>query len=255
VHSSKLDTGAADVLGRHHFSGFDFSGDTIVRHKQPRYDRPRPWFAPRWLTHLGYARRGRIDGRRGMPLVTSATALRTPTLHRLADEVHDEIERVRARGQEATAAERIELAELTAAGGPQGRAAQRLATMTERLEEIEAAGPQTGRRFGEDHLPDELIATRRVREHARRVKQARKRVEDERTALSVLLAHQGQLEATIEEQTKLAESQARTAGHARRTHAFTYLNGALRKHPDRPLVSLNTRQLLPSVDNTREVTS
>jgi hypothetical protein len=226
-----------------------------VRHKQTRYDRPQPWFASRWLTHLGYAWRGRIDGRRGMPLVTSATALRTPTLHRLADEVRVATEQVRARGQQATAAERIELAELTAAGGPQGRVAQRLATMTERLEEIEAADPQTGRRFGEDHLPDALVATRRQREHTRRVKQARKRVEDERTALSELLAQQGHLEASIDEQTQLAESQARTAGHARRTHAITYLNGALRRHPDRPLVSLNTRQLLPSVDDVREVSS
>ncbi len=228
-------------------------GNTIVRQKQTRYDRPRQSFASRWLAHLGYARRGRIDGRRGMPLVTSATALRTPTLHRLADEVLVETEQVRARGQEATAAERIELAELTAVGGRQGRVAQRLTTMMERLEEIEATGPQTGRRFGEDHLPDELIATRRQREHTRRVKQARKRVEDERTALSELLAEQGRLEASIEEQTELAESQARTAGHVRRTHAITYLNGAMRKHPDRPLLSLNTRQLLPSVTTEHRV--
>jgi hypothetical protein len=199
--------------------------------------------------------RGRIDGRRGMPLVTSATALRTPSLHHLADEVLVESEAVRARGREDTAAERIELAELTAVGGRQGRVAQRLTTMMERLAELEAAGPGTGRRFGEDHLPDELIATRRQREYTRRVKQARKRVEDERTALSDLLARQQHLESSIEERTQQAESQAQTVGRVRRSYATAYLNGALRKHPDRPQLSLSTPQLMPSPDDTREVRS
>lgn len=199
----------------------------------------------RWLALIRYAVRGRLDGCQGLPLVTDGTAYRSPTLQRLADEVIVEFESAKSMAQKLTAPERIELAELTATGGRQDRAAQRLATMIERLEEIEATGPQSGRRFGENHLPDEIIASRRRREHERRVKRARKRVEDERTGLSVLLSAQRRLETSIEEQLEQADSQARGVGREQRTQATTYLNGALRKHPEQALLSERTPQLVP----------
>lgn len=172
-------------------------------------------------------------------------AQRTPSLRRLADEVVVEIQRVHAEGLARTSPDRVELAQLTATGGRRTRAEQRLTTMIARLEEIESTDPLTGRRFGEEHLPEELVSTRRQREHARRLKQARKRVEDERTALSELVSRQGLLEASIDEALSHAEARARTVGGVHRSQATSYLNGALRKHPDRPLLSALTPQLMP----------
>jgi len=216
-----------------------------VRHAQPGYEHARPWFGALWLANIRYALRGRIDGRRGMPTVSGTGAQRTPSLHRLADEVAIDVQRVHAEGLARTSDERVELAELTVTGGRRTRAEQRLSTVVARLEEIESADPLTGRRFGEEHLPEELVSSRRRREHARRVKQARKRVEDERTALSELLSRQGFLEASIDDELSHAEARAQLAGGVHRSKATSYLNGALRKHPDRPLLSALTPQLMP----------
>jgi hypothetical protein len=160
--------------------------------------------------------------------------------------VNQEIETVRAEGLSSTAAQRVELAELTAPGGRIDRAEQRLATMIERLQETESTEAQSGRRFGEDHLPEELITTRRRRERDRRIKQARKRVEDERTALSELTSRARHLEASIEEELSQAEASTRIVGSLQQSQATSYLNGALRKHPDRPLLSALAPELMPS---------
>ena len=216
-----------------------------MRHSKPLYGRQRHWLAARWLSSLRYALRGRIDGRRGLPTVSTTHAQRTPTLHRLADEVLLEIDALRAEGQARTADQRVELAELTATGGRRTRAEQRLESMVERLKEIQATGAQTGRRFGEEHLPETLVMARRQREHARRIKQARKRVEDERTALSEMVSQQGKLEASIHEELAQADARTHLVGRIRRSQATSYLNGALRKHPDRPLLSELTPSLMP----------
>jgi hypothetical protein len=216
----------------------------VAQHRRSRYDRAWDSFV-RWLAHTKYAVRGYLDGLRGIPLIADGTAHASPTLRRLADEVTAEREATQALGRKWTTPERMELAQLIAAGGRQDRAAQRLATMTERLEEIEATGPQSGRRFGENQLPNEIVASRRQREHERRVKQARKRLEDGRTELSELMSAQRRLETSIEEQLKQSDSQARVVGRAQQSRATTYLNGALRTHPERPLLCAETPQLMP----------
>jgi hypothetical protein len=195
-----------------------------------------------------FARRGRIDGRRGLPSVSADVAFRTPTLQNLADEVAAESGAVRARHLSDTASLRVELAELSAPGGQLTRAEQRLAAMVERLKEVKATPVETGARFGEWRLTDELIGTRREREHLRRLKQALKRVEDERTALATLRSHQRHLEQTIIQAKAAAEAEARWAGAERRSQATVYLNGASRTHPRRHGLSAVTTELMPWPD-------
>jgi hypothetical protein len=215
-----------------------------VRHVQLGHGRRRSPLR-RWLVHLRYTIRGNIDGRRGLPLVSADGAQRTPTLHRLAEQVAVEVETIQAQATAATSEARVAVAQLEAPGGVLARAQQRLQSMQERLDEVIAAGVETGRRFGEETLPEELVAARREREHDRRVRRARKRVEDERTVLSGLLAEQQRLVAGIEQEVANAAARTRLVGRSRRAHSTSYLNGALGKHPDRPLLTTFLPELAP----------
>jgi hypothetical protein len=215
-----------------------------VRHVQLGHGRRRGPVR-RWLVHLRYTIRGNIDGRRGLPLVSSEGAQRTPTLHRLAEQVAVEVETIQAQATAATSEARVAVAQLNAPGGGLARAHQRLESMQRRLDEVIAAGVQTGRRFGEESLPEELVRARREREYARRVRKARKRVEDERTILSGLHQEEKRLLAGIEEEVANAAARTRLVGRSRRAHSTSYLNGALGKHPDRPLLTTFLPDLTP----------
>jgi hypothetical protein len=222
-----------------------------VRHVQRGYGRRRSPVR-RWLVHLRYTIRGNIDGRRGLPLVSAEGAQRTPTLHRLAEQVAVEVETIQAEATAATSDARVAVAQLQAEGGVRDRAEQRLASMVERLDEVIAAGAETGRRFGEDALPEELVAARREREYDRRVRKARKRVEDERTVLSGLVVEERRLLASIAEGEASAAARTRLVGRSRRAHSTSYLNGALGKHPDRPLLTAFLPELAPATSIPRE---
>jgi hypothetical protein len=194
---------------------------------------------------LGYFLRGLRDGRRGLPVVSPDSAHTTPTLRKLAGDVYVARERVLAEGLGDTAEADIELARLDGPGAQLTRALQRLTTMEERLDEVLAAPLPTGRRFGEEHLPEELVRSRRQREHTRKVKQARKRVEDERTTVAHLRTRASELEATTRASREMTESIRRVVGHRSRLEATSYLSGALANHKDRPLLSGHLDELMP----------
>ena len=137
------------------------------------------------------------------------------------------------------------MAQLRGEGGVLARAELRLESMVQRLDEVIAAGVGTGRRFGEDTVPEELVAARREREYDRRVRKARKRVEDQRTVLSGLLAEEQRLLAGIEQEAAIAAARTRLVGRSRRAHSTSYLNGALGKHPDRQLLTTFLPELAP----------
>jgi len=222
-----------------------------VRHVPWGYGRRRSPVR-RWLVHLRYTIRGNIDGRRGLPLVSAEGAQRTPTLHRLAEQVAVEVETIQAETTAATSDARVALAQLRAEGGVRDRAQQRLASMVERLDEVVAAGVESGRRFGEETLPDELVTARREREYARRVRRARKRVEDERTVLSGLVVEERRLAASIAEEEASAAARARLVGRSRRAHSTSYLNGVLGRHPDRSLLTAFVPELAPAAARGEE---
>ena len=199
----------------------------------------------RWVRHRLYASRGRRDGRRSLPLMSSDTAHPTPVLDRLRDQMAHEVAHLRAAEAESTAATRVSLARLVAPAGERAREEQRLEELQARLHEVTNTGPATGRRLGEDDLPEALIQLRRQREHLRRLRAARKRVEVQKTVLSTLSAKEHALRAGLDEARRSTAARVRLAGAERRSEAFTYLNGALGTHPQRRLLSEVALELTP----------
>lgn len=217
-----------------------------MRHR-PRYRMPgRQLRVVRWLVHLMYTARGRRDGRRGLPDVSGDGTQPTPALRHLADEIAWEADLVVARAVSDAAATRVALAKLTAAGGGLDRENQRLQLLIERRDAVVAEGPQAGRRLGEEELPESFVLRRRQREHQKLVRKAAKKVEDQRTALSKLAAHEEVLRAQLAENAREVEAQLRLVGADRRAEASCYLNGAVRTHRHRARLMTLLPVLMPS---------
>jgi hypothetical protein len=191
--------------------------------------------------------------------VSSDTAHPSPVLDRLRDQMSREVAHLRAAEAESTAATRVSLARLVAPAGEHAREEQRLEELQARLKEVTEAGPATGRRLGEDDLPEELVQLRREREHNRRLRAARKRVEFQKTVLSTLSAREHALRAGLVEARRSTDARVRLAGAERRSEAVTYLDGALGTHPQRRLLSEAALELTPRLPayltTTDEVTA
>jgi hypothetical protein len=199
----------------------------------------------RWVRHRMYASRGRRDGRRSLPLLSSDTAYPTPVLDRLRDQMAREVAQLRAAEVEATAASRVSLAGIVAPEGERAREELRLQELLARLEVVKATGPSTDRRLGEDDLTEAFVRLRRQREHDRRLRGARKRVELQRTVVSALASREHALRAGLEEARRSTEAQVPLAGGDRRSEAVTYLDGALGTHPQRRALSEVALKLTP----------
>src|SRR4051794_22401561 len=167
------------------------------RHSSVLHDEPRlPWGVRvrLWLA-------GRSDGRRGLPEVSEPVVSFSPLLDNLARHHDRDLARLLEEQLVADAEVRVTLAALTEERGELRRTEQRLQEMKRRLDEVVAAGVDTAQRQGEHMLSEESVRIRRSREHRRRVRYARKRVEDEVTALAQHHAHRRRLE----EQLSIAE--------------------------------------------------
>jgi len=156
-----------------------------------------------------------------------------------------EVAQLRATEIEETIATRVSLARIIAPEGERAREELRLEELVEREEEVRANGPATNRRLGEDHLPETLVSLRRQREHDRRLRAARRRVELQRTVLSALAAREHALRAGLVEARRITDARVRLAGAERRSEAVTYLDGALGTHPQRRLLSEVALELTP----------
>jgi hypothetical protein len=201
----------------------------------------------RWLVHRVYAMRGRKDGRRGLPLVTDDVARKTPLLVRLGDEISCEASVIDAMAVRETAPLRVGLAKLTAPGGEIDRERDRLDRLLSRREALMTAGPETGRRLGEDALSDDLVERRRRREHERSTRRLDERIEAQRTVLSNLAARERGLEVQLAEASREVDARLRHVGANRRAEAATYLTGALRTHRHRPLLLAAIPELTPEM--------
>ena len=223
--------------------------------------RSRPTREPllfRWIRHRRYASWGRRDGRRSLPLVSPDTAHPTPVLDRLRDQTSQEVAQLRAVEVEETAATRLSLACIVAPAGERAREELRLEEFVARLEEVRASGPATHRRLGEDDLPEALIRLRRQREHDRRLRAARKRVETQKTVVSALAVREHALRTGLAEAQRSTDARVRLAGAQRRSEAVTYLDGALATHPQRRVLSEVALGLMPGLPphlTTNEVTA
>lgn len=198
----------------------------------------------RWV-RLRYRWRGYLDGRMDLPAVPETKAHATPTLERLAQQVRREQDALQTRLVELTAADAISLAPLQGPGGERERAEERLAEMERRLAEMRRHGPAAHRRLGEQHLPEELIQSRRRREFERKERTARKRVEDEKTRLSDVVQRIHELKERILAARREAEAQARLVGEAQQTLATHYFNGVIRTHSEPEVVTERLRELSP----------
>jgi hypothetical protein len=58
--------------------------------------------------------------------------------------------------------------------------------------------------------------------------------------------------ASIAEEEASAAARTRLVGRSRRAHSTSYLNGALGKHPDRPLLTAFLPELAPATSTPRE---
>lgn len=201
----------------------------------------------RWLVHRVYAVRGRRDGRRGLPLVSLAGGQPSPLLHRLGDDVVREVALLRALEVDDTVELRVSLAKLVGPAGERDREEQRLQHLLIRLQELQENDPDSVRRLGEEDLPEEFVQRRRRQEHERRVRSARKRVETQRTEVSKIAAKEHALRASLTEARRATEAQVRLVGAERKAEAAAYLHGALRTHPERPLLSALVPELAPRV--------
>jgi hypothetical protein len=197
------------------------------------------------MLRRAFAARGRRDGRRALPLVSIAGGQPSPALYRLRDEMIREAATLRAEEVEQTIAARVSLARLVGPAGERAREESRLQHLQARLDHIKADGPRTDLRLGEEALPLGLVQLRREREHERRLHVARKRVEDQRTAISALATKEHALRASLAEARRSTEAQLRLVGAERKTQAASYFNGALRTHPERPLLSALVPELAP----------
>lgn len=207
----------------------------------------RRWLLIRWLVHRVYAARGRRDGRRGLPAVSSDGATPTPTLYHLADEMGWEADLLVAQAVSDATATRVALAKLTVAGGQIDRERDRLQLLIERRAAVLSDELTGERRLGEEDLPDCVVVLRRQRERHKRLRRAEKRLEDQRTALAQLVAHEEALRTQLSESARHLEAQIRLVGAERRAEASSYLNGALRTHRQRTLLMPVLPDLLPSV--------
>ena len=212
-----------------------------VHQSRPR----REGVLSRWARHALYRSRGRRDGRRSLPLVTPETAVPTPVLDRLRDQMSREVAQLLAAEVESMVPTRVSLARLVAPEGERAREEARLHEMLVRLEEVRAGGPATDRRLGEDHLPDALVRLRRQREHERRIRAARKRVELQKSTVSGLAAREQALRAGLVEARRSTDARVQLAGAARRSEAASYLDGTLATHPQRRLLSEVALELTP----------
>ena len=200
-----------------------------------------------WLVRLRFWLAGRSDGRRGLPEVTDDTVSLSPVLDSLARQ-HDRVLARLVDDQLAADAEvHVTLAALTDERGDLTRAKQRLEEMKRRLDRALAAGVDTGPRRGEHMLAEETVRLRRGREYRRRVHHARKRVEDEVTAVAQHDKQTRRLEEQLRIATVRLQSRARALGSRREAQATAYLSGAIRTHPD-PL-ALSRHQGLLRPDN------
>ena len=198
-----------------------------------------------WLVRLRFWLAGRSDGRRGLPEVTDDTVSLSPVLDSLARQ-HDRVLARLVDDQLAADAEvRVTLAALTDERGELTRARQRLEEMRRRRDQVLAAGVDPARRRGEQTLSAETVLLRRNREYWHRVHHARKRVEDEVTAV---VQHDKQTRR-LDEQLRIAtmrlDSRARALGGRRQAQATAYLSGAIRTHPDPQALSRHQGLLRP----------
>lgn len=201
----------------------------------------------RWIRHRRYASLGRRDGRRALPLVSADTAHPTPVLDRLRDQTSREVAQLRVLEVEQTAATRLSLSCIVSPAGERAREELRLEEFLTRLEEVRASGPATHRRLGEDDLPEALIRLRRQREHDRRLRAARKRVETQKTVISALDAREHLLRTSLAEAQRSTGARVQLAGAERRSEAVTYLDGALATHPQRRVLSEVALGLIPGL--------
>jgi hypothetical protein len=169
----------------------------------------------------------------------------SPALYRLRDEMVREAAALHAHEVEETVAVRVSLARLVGPAGERAREDARLQYLQARLDDLKAQGPRSDRRLGEEDLPEGLVQLRREREHERRLRASRKRVEEQRTAISTLAAKEHALRAGLVEARRATETQLQLVGADRKAEAVSYLNGALRTHPERPLLSALVPELAP----------
>lgn len=189
------------------------------------------WTATSAVMLMGDSLAGRRDGRRGLPLVDDETAAGTPRLEEIHRSSRSHLDRIRGEVLADSAgdvAREVELAENTLP-----RAKERLAEAESRLDDARSARVASGRRLGEESLPQDLVDRRREQESRRRIGRAMQRVEDERTevrrAAAELEAVRRRLRRRADE--AYAEAEQVYAWASRR--ATRYLHAALRRHPDR----------------------
>jgi len=199
----------------------------------------------RWWLAACYRGRGWLDGRRGLPGANEAGIVPSPTLHRLARDTERAVDGIRADLVHTTAPLRLQLTRLADSGGQRDRAVERLREMERRLENVVEDGIQEGRRYGEHDLPAELVRSRRAAEFRREVRQARKRVEDERTRLSDRDQQAHALRQMIAGANQEAAAAARLEGGLEEHLAAAYLDGALRSLAHRPLLNASLPYLTP----------
>lgn len=180
-------------------------------------------------------RAGWLDGRRGLPIITSAPAPERPEIvpsghllgtWALAGQRMDQ--RWRALVAQ-TADDRVE----HASTDPRRQAlTNRLADDRARLAQLQETGPAAIRRMGESALPESQVTRRRERELERRLRQQRREIRASLDELAGLETRQLALAARLEVALTAAQGDAAVIGADADRRVASYLKGACRTHPD-----------------------
>ncbi len=195
--------------------------------------------------------RGSLDGRQGRPASVEGIVA-TATLHRLqttfadaADApLHTRLSEMRGN-LELIAGISGPGGELGRAEGELGRADERLAEAQRRLELALSAGVEDAVRLGEQELPIALITARRAREFRARVRHARHRVEDEKTAAADHRTTLARAHQRVESDRAAAASEVLGLHAQASASAATYLPAAERHHPSPVALGAAAAELLP----------
>lgn len=194
-----------------------------------------PKYRTSWWQRRAIRRSAIADARHRMPLPSMQGVVTTP--------FREALWTVRDRQIVALRAELVEL--VTEAEVRVGTATRAIAMLEDELatarEAVEAARGEmvdsTLRRLGDENVPDDLVAARRRREHARAISESRKRCDE----LSQAIAEQQRVRATeracITEACRSKAADAVAAHLAATARCGVYDQALLRRHPERQLLA------------------